>query len=80
MRPCVKTIKLETITGERNAPYGTSTIKTNFPTQSTLDGVVGFFSTAVIIRTENYGRVSATVYFLQFSVANLIAPKRSREC
>jgi hypothetical protein len=30
------------ITGEINSPYGTNTKNTNFPTHSTLDGIVVF--------------------------------------
>jgi hypothetical protein len=37
------TVRIEVIIGETNSQYGTNTKNTNFPTQSSLDGVVGFF-------------------------------------
>jgi hypothetical protein len=43
-----RTIKTEIITGGCDTPYGTNTRKTNFPTQSTLDGIVVFFTSALI--------------------------------
>jgi hypothetical protein len=40
-----RTIRIEVITGEKNSPYCTNT---NFPTQSTLNGILDFFTSAVI--------------------------------
>jgi hypothetical protein len=53
MRPCTRELSHRNHSLERtHTHYGTNTRKTNFPTQSLLNGVVVFFTSAVITRVQ----------------------------
>jgi hypothetical protein len=47
-----RAVRIEVIIKETNAPYGTNTKNTNFPIQSTLDGILVFCTSAVIMGAE----------------------------
>jgi hypothetical protein len=62
MRPCTRELtRYKSSLERRETPYGTNRRKTNFPTQSTLDGVVFFFFfffTSAVITGVQMGEMS----------------------
>jgi hypothetical protein len=71
MRTCTREVsRLKSSLERSNIPYGTNTRKTNFPPQTTLDGVVCSFFTSAVITEVQIGEMSKLGSLIAWSCRN----------